>query len=98
MPRRPMISKTPIFESQKKSRYSSVTLPKDFIYFLDKLIFIAGREEANDLPSRRAIVQDAVEFYIKTLMPDLLKEYQLMLKECNMHRPLEIRLQYERSQ
>lgn len=96
MPRRPNTEKLMPLEQNEKIRYSSVTLPRDFCFFLDKLIFFAGKKEISKLPSRRMIVQDALEFYIEQICPEFLKEYQQMLRDTNMHYPLEIRLQYKR--
>ena len=39
------------------------------------------------IPSRRAIVQDAVEMYISELYPTMYDEYTQMLKDCGMHQP-----------
>jgi len=78
------------------SRYSSVTLPRDFCFFLDKVIINAGREEAKqqdsvpNLPSRRMIVQDAVELYIEQLFPDLHDEYVKMCKDAGMYQKLRV--------
>ncbi len=71
-------------------KYSSVTLPKEFIYYLDQIIMEVAKFEATGgtgtfLPSRRAIVQDAVEMYITEIYPDLKEEYIEMLKDCGMH-------------
>jgi hypothetical protein len=90
-------------EEASRIRYSSVTLPKDFLLFLDKLVFLAGKEETftergNHLPSRRAIVQDAIEMYIEELAPEIVKEYRQMLEDCNMYRPLEFRLKHKRKE
>lgn len=77
-------------EVNKDWRYSSVTLPKDFIYYLDKIIMKVGESESMGstgtfLPSRRAIVQDAVEMYISELYPEMHESYVEMLKDCGMH-------------
>ena len=77
-------------EINKDWRYSSVTLPKDFIFFLDDIIMKVGESESQGstgtfLPSRRAIVQDAVEMYISELYPDIHDDYVAMLKDCGMY-------------
>jgi len=77
-------------EINKDWKYSSVTLPKDFIYYLDEIIMRVGQMETQGttgtfLPSRRAIVQDAVEMYVSELYPEMHAEYVEMLKDCGMY-------------
>ena len=82
-------------DKEPSSRYSSVTLPRKFCFFLDKLIVEAAKEEAstefgNFIPSRRAIVQDAVELYIEQLFPKLHNEYVDMCIEANLYQQLQV--------
>ena len=71
-------------------RYSSVTLPKEFLYYLDQIILQIGQVEGTTttgtfLPSRRSVVQDAVEMYISEIYPELHGDYVEMLKDCGMY-------------
>lgn len=88
MPRRPT-------KEESKNRYSSVTLPRDYCFFLDKLILAAAASEGvtetgRFLPSRRAVVQDAVEMYIEEIFPELHEEYVKMCKDAGMYQPLAV--------
>lgn len=76
-------------------RYASVSLPKEMMIFLDKISRESIRSEPfNDdgvnstrttIPSRRVILQDALEMYIRNLHPPLLEEFLQMLKDHRMH-------------
>ena len=41
------------------------------------------------LPSRRAIVQDAMEMYISELYPEVHRDYVSMLEDCGMYQRTE---------
>ena len=81
-------------ENESGWRYASVSLPKNMMLFLDRIANASSQAEAfgedgfnanrTHIPSRRIIVQDAIEMYVRNLYPEMLEDYIQMLKDNNM--------------
>ena len=90
MPRKTNIE----LENESGWRYASVSLPKNMMLFLDRIANASSQAEAfgedgfnanrTHIPSRRIIVQDAIEMYVRNLYPEMLEDYIQMLKDNNM--------------
>ena len=92
-------------EANSQWRYASITMTKDFTYFLDRVIDAVGKVPAQGgetfnasmtkVPSRRLVVQDAMEVYLKCCFHDLVKDYQDMLRSDEKHEVMDAQIRWE---
>tara|TARA_X000000950_G_C13906376_1_gene657050 strand:+ start:2858 stop:3598 length:741 start_codon:yes stop_codon:yes gene_type:complete len=92
-------------EANSQWRYASITMTKDFTYFLDRVIDAVGKVPAQGgetfnasmtkVPSRRLVVQDAMEVYLKCCFQELVKDYQGMLRSDEKHEVMDAQIRWE---